>query len=212
MSHESHVQNSLWLKDILPRTPGIVRAVAAREFVLAAREFYRDSAAWREAAENFHFIGPEYQYFIDTPDTEAEICRVLGVEIDGVPLRMTAERPQGERTTGQPTGWYPSSHDPHVINLWPTPDQYETDVIVRVQLIPSVTSVRLPHSASGLYYEALLDGVLGRLYAHPAKPYSNPTLGEYHLRRFRNAIGAAAGEAKQGWAAGQNWTYPRFGK
>jgi hypothetical protein len=204
------VSISVWLKDILPRTPGIMRSVAKRELVLAAREFYRDSTAWRAYVESVYWDSGDFAYTVPSPDTAAEVMQVLGIEVNGSDLNMKAERPKGDRGSGTPTVWYPTG--PDTLEIWPTPDMYDDTVLARVVLIPTVDAVTLPDVAQTRHYEGILDGVLGRLYAHPAKPYSNPTLGQYHLNRFRNFIGVAAGEVKQGGAAGQNWAYPRFGK
>jgi len=201
---------AVWLKDILPRTPGVVRQVAKRELILAAREFYRDSYAWREVIESVYWDDGTYQFTVPTPHSYAEVIQIMQVEVNGSPLTPKSERPMGDRGDGTPTVWFPTG--PDRMEVWPTPEMYEDTLRVRVVLIPDVEATELPDIAAAKHYEALLDGVLGRLYAHPAKPYSNPQLGEYHLRRFRNAIGAAAGEFKQGGFAGQNWTYPRFGK
>jgi len=208
----SHITQSVWLKDILPRTPGIVRAVAKREFILACREFYRRSAVWRGLTESVYWVPGTFSYSVESPDSAAEISQILSVEVNGLPLDPMVERPQSLRPTGTPTIWIPSPHDPHDIEIWPTPDQYDDTVVVRVAMIPLVGSTSLPHMAQARHYDALLDGALGRIYAHPAKAYSNPTLAEYHLKRFNSQISVAAAEAKQGSFVGQNWTYPRYGK
>lgn len=204
------VSISVWLKDILPRTPGIVRAVAKREFINTAREFYRQSGAWREVVESTFFADNDYQYTVLPEAVEGEIIQITSVEVNGIPLTRVTERPLGDRPDGTPTTWFPTGLN--TVEIWPTPEQYDDEVRIRAILIPTDTAVTLPDAAYAKHYEALLDGVLGRLYGHPAKPYSNPALAEYHLRRFRNAIGEAAGEQKQGGFAGQNWQYPRFGK
>jgi hypothetical protein len=204
------VSISVWLKDILPRTPSIVRAVARRELILTAREFYKESTAWRGVVESVFWSDNTYGHTVASPDVNAEILQVLAVEVNGVELTAKVQRPVGERGDGTPTLWYPTG--PDTIEIWPTPEQYDDDVLVRVALIPTVTATTLPDVAMRSHYEALLDGVLGRLYAHPAKPYSNQQLGAYHLNRFRNAIAAAKGETIQGGFAGQNWQYPTFGK
>jgi hypothetical protein len=41
------------------------------------------------------------------------------------------------------------------------------------------------------WYETMLDGTLGRLYAMPAKPWSAPPLAQYHGTRFRQGINRA---------------------
>lgn len=204
------VSISVWLKDILPRTPGIVRQVAKRELINAAREFYRQSAAWREVCESVYLDDGDYQYTVVPQSSDSEVIQVTSVEVNGALLTPKTERPVGDRGDGTPLYWYPTGLD--TIEIWPTPEQYDDDVRVRAILIPTEAATTLPDVAYGKHYEGILDGVLGRLYGHPAKPYSNPAFAEYHLRRFRNAIGEAAGEQKQGGFAGQNWQFPRFGK
>lgn len=204
------VSISIWLKDILPRTPGVVRAVAKREFINCAREFYRQSGAWREVVESVFFADNDYQYTVVPENTESEVIQVTSVEVNGIPLTPKVERPLGDRYDGTPTMWYPTGLAS--IEIWPTPEMYDDEVRVRAILIPTDAAVTLPDVAYAKHYEALLDGTLGRLYGHPAKPYSNPTIATYHLNRFRNAIAEAAAEQKQGGFAGQNWTFPRFGK
>lgn len=201
---------SIWLKDVLPRTPGVVRSVVKREFQLTAREFYRDSTAWRDVIESVFWADNVYQFTVPTPYDYAEVMQVTEVEVNGQPLTMKSERPRGDRPDGTPTIWYPTG--PDTMEIWPTPEMYEDTVRVRAILLPTEDAIVLPNVARIRHYEGLLDGVLGRLYSHPAKPYSNPTLGQYHLNRFRNAIAVAKGEQIQGGAAGQNWQYPRFGK
>lgn len=204
------VSISIWLRDVLPRTPGIVRAVARREFNNTAREFYRQSTAWREVCESVYFDSGDFQYTVVPQSSDSEVIQVTSVEVNGIPLTAKTERPLGDRGSGTPTIWYPTGLA--TIEIWPTPEMYDDEVRVRAILIPTETATTLPDIAAGKHYEALLDGLLGRLYGHPSKPYSNPSLATYHLNRFRNAIGEAAAEQKQGGFAGQNWQFPKFGK
>lgn len=41
------------------------------------------------------------------------------------------------------------------------------------------------------YHLSLLDGLLGKMMAHPSKSYSNTDHSTYHLKRFRDAIAQA---------------------
>src|SRR5579872_3786592 len=55
-----------------------------------------------------------------------------------------------------------------------------------------------------------LDGVLGRMMAQPAKPYTNQQLAVYHLRRWRNAMAAATAMALHAnLRGGQSWAFPQ---
>lgn len=198
-----------WLKDILPQTPGLVRTVAQREFMLACREFFEKSAAWRTVIEPFDMVANDADYTLSPIDASTEITKVLGVALRGVELRKFFRRPHGEYKTGDPYGYYIT--EPDTVHLWPKPlATVEDGLTAYVALIPVLSTSTLPDVAEKLYYEALRDGVLGRLFSHPAKPYSDSTRAQYHLSRFRAAIGTYAGREKAG--NGASWTFPTFGK
>jgi hypothetical protein len=204
---------NVWLKDLLPRTPGVTRSVATREFRLAAREFFAQSRVWREVVAPFSIVtGDAEQTPVPTDTGNSEGVAVDAVEFNGRPLTKLGGRPAGDDANGQtPWGWY--SPSPGAISLWPTPTQDITDALrFRISLIPTILAAELPDWVFQRHYDALLDGTLGRLYAHPAKAYSNLTGADYHLRRFRTAIQQASADAKQGNNGSQNWAFPRFGK
>lgn len=203
---------SLWLKDLLPRTPGLHRGVATRELRLAMREFFMQSFCWRETLDPVAAVAAQEQYTATPSDpTNTEVFDIKGVEYVGVPLRVTTERPPGTLPTGTPTWFYVLP--PNAFKIWPVPSETVADALrVRVVLMPTITATTVPDWVFQRFYDALLDGALGRLYAHPAKAYSNMVGAQYHLNRFRDAIGQASADAKTGFANAQNWCYPRFGK
>jgi hypothetical protein len=204
---------NVWLKDLLPRTPGVSRTVATREFRLAAREFFSQSRAWRETLPPVAVVADQAEYTpVPTDPTNSELLAVDAVEFNGRPLNKLAGRPPGTDTTGiSPWAWF--SPEPGAVSVWPTPNQDQADGLrFHISLVPTITATVLPDWVFQRYYDALLDGTLGRLYAHPAKAYSNLTGAEYHLRRFRTSIQQASGDAKQGHNNAQNWSFPRFGK
>jgi hypothetical protein len=202
---------STWLKDILPHVPGVVRSVAKRELILAAREFYRQSGAWREVVQYVDVVDGQLGYSVAPSDDRAEVAFIYSVEWDGRVLPPKSEMPVQRMEAGQPRCWYPTG--PATFGLWPMPDMYEEDALtVRVIQTIRADATSLPPIAKVRHYDGILDGVLGRLMSHPAKPYTNPTVGTYHLNRFRNAIAMAAAEVKTGVPSGQNWTFPSYGK
>jgi hypothetical protein len=197
-----------WLKDILPQTPGLVRSVAIREFMLACREFFEQSAAWRTVV-TIDMDANDPDYTLTPYDANTNITKILGVELSGSPLQAYFRRPPGTYLEGSPYAYFVT--EPDTIHLWPKPKTAVADgLTVYVALVPTMSTTLLPDVAESLYYEALRDGVLGRLFAHPAKPYSDAARAQYHLQRFRAAIGAFAGRAKAG--NGPSWTFPTFGK
>jgi hypothetical protein len=210
--HECDVRIDTWLKDLLPRTPGINRKVAKRELLLAIREFYEQSASWRVVVGPRDSRANKRRYILSPYDAYANIVQVLSVEYMGYPLKALTRRPAGaEPNADRPTSFY--LEDPDHVRVWPTPSTTVEDALTfHVALTPKMSVTHVPRLASTNHYDALLDGALGRIYSHPAKPYSNPSLGTYHLQRFRAAIGKYAGRAKTGYAGAASWQYPRYGK
>lgn len=203
------VSVSVWLKDILPQTPGLVRSVATRELILAAREFYEKSTAWRTVLQ-FDMDADDADYTLTPVDADCEVTKIMDVAFNGTPMRKFFRRPDGtyeEATT--PYAYFIT--EPDTIHLWPKPTTALADGLTAyIALVPLRTATLLPDVTEKLHYEAILDGLLGRLFSHPAKPYSDTARAQYHLSRFQNAIGEYAARAKAG--NGPSWTFPRFGK
>lgn len=201
-----------WLKALLPRTPGAQRAVVLDEFRSAAREFFTRSFAWREVIGPFDAIGAQAAYTLTSADPLADVAAVLQVDYNGRPLNSAAAKPPvANESADTPTAWY--SPGLGTFSLSPVPNTTAPGMLVAyvaLTLKPAATDV--PDYVYMHFYDALFDGTLGRLYAHPAKPYSNTQGAQYHLSRFRSAIAEGAGMAKEGLINAQNWRYPRFGK
>ncbi len=210
--HECDVKLQVWLKDILPYTPGLIRKIATRELVLAAREFFEKSFAWRAVLGPRQIKANKKRYSLSPYDAYTDIVGVLGVEVQGTPINPLARKPgDTTRTSNRPYGYWLES--PDTVILYPIPTAtLDNALTLEVALTPKQSVTHLPRIAQTHFYEALLSGVLNRVYAHPSKPYSNPILADYHGKKFRNAIAYYAGRAKNGFAGGGTWCYPKFGK
>lgn len=62
------------------------------------------------------------------------------------------------------------------------------------------------------FHETWVDGVLGRLMSQPNKPYSNPQMAMYHMKRFRRFIAQAKQTGEVGYTFNpKRGRYPRGG-
>ncbi|MGL4557156.1 MAG: hypothetical protein ACRCV5_06615, partial [Afipia sp.] len=73
---------------------------------------------------------------------------------------------------------------------------------------PKQSVDHLPRIAALKFYDAILEGFLARVMAHPNKPYSAPVVALSHRRNFIAQCGRYMGQAKQGYAQAQNWRFP----
>jgi hypothetical protein len=73
-------------------------------------------------------------------------------------------------------------------------------------------SWEIPEWMWPMFFTDWLDGTLARLYGMPAKPWSNPQIGVYHGRRFRNHLAYRKQESNHGFIYNpppSPWRFPR---
>lgn len=208
------------LKDTLPELPGIVRAVAEREFRLAAREFFEKSFAWTTIIEDIAVVASDTAYQLDDSDDNSEVIGILwvkyGNDTEGYrALEPLVEEPDRIEGSESPAGWYMTSN-PDEFKLHPFVNASTSDVLrAKVALIPafdtSVTDNDLPRQITLKFYDALRDGFLARVYNHPNKPYSQPQLAVTHRQRFLTAIGYYSAQRKKGFNNTPAWSFPKLG-
>lgn len=209
---ECDVRLDTWLRDLLARTPGVVRQVAKRETLLAIREFYEQSYAWRVVIGPKTVVANKARYTLSPYDAYANVVAVLSAEFNEVGMTALPRRPAGREPDGT-APWAYFTESPDILRLWPTPTvEYAEALTIYVALTPKITVTHVPRIAATRHYDAILDGALGRIMSQPAKPYSNQVLGQYHLNRFRAAIGKYKAAAIQGNNGAPAWSFPRFGK
>lgn len=208
---ECDVTLDTWLKDALPYVPGIDRDVAARELVLAAREFFDRTFAWTALIEGRDAKAGDKQYWLSPYDQYANVIGILSVSFDGVPLAPLPNKPRNAAAytgNGTPNSYY-TLNAPDSIYLWPRLEVDTADALdIHVALTPKQSVEHLPRIAALKFYDAILDGFLYRALRQANKPYSNPQLAAEYRRSFSGRCANAMAEAKGGFLQAQNWNYP----
>ncbi len=220
MADEYTVTINELLKDTLPELPGIVRSVATREFRMTLRDFFEKTYAWTATVKDIAISTGETPIQLSDGDSNTEVIAVLhvakGNTVDGftdmVPL---AGRPtsRGDGDSAEfPSHWFITSN-PDELVLHPYLDVATSDTLtVKVALIPAFAidpaAETLPRQILLKYYDAIMDGFLARVYAHPNKPYSAPLSATDHRKRYSAAMGFYTAQRKKGYNGTPNWRYP----
>lgn len=106
----------------------------------------------------------------------------------------------------------PNDEDLYVVRLAVAPST-SGDLIANVSLTPDSAipvADSVPDWMWGRYRSGFIDGVLGRLFSQPAKPYTNGTLAVVHSNRFRSAASKAKREMlNRNRFRGQGWAFPQ---
>lgn len=207
------------LKDTIPQLPGVVRAVAERELRLAMREFFERSYAWRGT---FTVDAPsgETPVLLDstaTGDANSDVVGILRVKYfansnsGGEYLAPISHKPaqNGLVTVGYPRSYYMTSNPDEFI-LFPNLDAPAIDGLeVDVALTPKLDATVFPRQIQSRFYDAIVEGFLGRMYSHPNKPYSAPAMGVQMKQNFKRRMGYYMAQAKAGYNDSQSWNFPR---
>lgn len=92
----------------------------------------------------------------------------------------------------------------------PAPDVLRTGEAV-LALKPKDLSVALPYDVLTTYFEPLMNGVLGRLYMQPGKPYSDLNAAIAYSKMYRSGIASARADAQaEHIREGAPWRFPYF--
>jgi hypothetical protein len=212
---EGQANLNIWLQDVTPWCPGVHRSVFKRQLILAVREFFEQSWAWRAEIGPIALVTNQPTYMLSPFNSTTDVVGVIWAAVNGTPINpLTAEPPATQ--TGQPFADTPGGYwlpRPDIIAVYPVPKitSVPQNLVAFCALRPKMSVTQVPKICVTDFYEAILNGVLYRLLNQPAKPYSNPTLAAYFETRFRKDIGVYAGKAKKGFANGASWRFPYFG-
>lgn len=96
--------------------------------------------------------------------------------------------------------------------------QPSSPVVYRATLILTVQDpttrlgyVTFPAWVLAKYRDRILDGLLGKMYSQPSKPYTNTQLSVFHMRKFKIGIAGARVEwTRNNTYRQQAWRFPSF--
>lgn len=175
-------------------------------------EFCKTSRAWNDTIGPFNIRAGKARVDL-LPDTQSvSIGHIYTVFFNGRPIhRGDKQSPYHTPEIASKGASIPRScfqSEPGVLQLVPTPN---TDVSQAIEVVVSFIPVELSIPSFFLthHFDAIMSGLLGRMYAHPDKPYSNTKMALFHQSRFSSATAAARREADATYMRGAtHWTFP----
>lgn len=185
------------IKNALVSLPGSLDSVIRLELFNVLDTFFRDSSIWQEDA-TFSVVlnDPVGTIYYIEPESVATIVRLIAVQNEAaIPQKAMMALP-GEVTLVSPPG-----------------QDATYTATVALSVIDPVGGDGYPEFPAWIlekYSVGILDGVLGRMMAQPAKPYTNAQLALGHMRAFRSTVAVAGTEAThRNVHNAQAWMYPR---
>ena len=178
------------------RLPGAMDNQILFELADVLNDFFRTTTCWRETTViDIEADVLDYELFAD--DTPAIVTSLIDVrdKVNSIAVWSTIVDGQTLR-----------------LSRAETPGQYNVRTILTVtKKINDEKYPRFPQWIADTYGDVIADGIVGRMAAMPAKPYSSPTHAAYYSRKYKQGAQSARIEAnRQHLVGGQAWQYPRF--
>lgn len=183
------------METIRPHLPGAIDTAIKQELFVACDDFLNMSDAWRE---DIDFKSVEGSREAEVMPYAGRFLRLLYVKQDDIPVRgaLLTDTMQGViRLPFEASG---------VEDYTATLSLTVTDPVSR-DAFPII-----PNEIVQKYMQVLMSGILSRMMAQPTKPYTNLTLAQFHLLKFKGGAARAKNELNTGSTKGsQAWTFPQ---
>lgn len=177
--------------------PGAVDALIQLEMFNVLDDFFQASNIWQNSIPVSVAVG-QTSYDLSPTDSGVIISLLSLLNSDKIPVAATMQTPETL-----------------ILNIIPSVATTVT-ALVSLTCVDPVDSNGYPQLPDWLlrkYGVGILDGVLARMMAQPAKPYSNPQLAIFHMRQFRAAVSRARTDARHAnLYDGQLWSFPGFAR
>jgi hypothetical protein len=177
------------------RLPGAIDTQVYFELASVLDEFFNLSTCWREKIY-VPVVSPYTEYELDSANMASRIISLIGfVNSNDTPYGATLN----------------SNNVMTLTRALETGDYYAWVALTVAKKLNDGNYPVFPQWVADRYGDVLADGIVGRMMAMPAKPYSSPNHALYYSKRFRNGAQLARVEInRQNLVGGQNWQFPRF--
>ena len=212
-----------WADELMTVVAGCTPASARQALKATLREFTVSSGAWVRQLDPIDIQANKATYYLD-PQPDANILFILSINyVDPNspnssarplhPIQIPAAGQWRDSPVAHPTAYAGDSEVPGKFTLFP-PVNKDLPKCLRPYVALTLSEPWngvVPMTFQRFHFDKILDGATGRLMGQPGKPYTNPKLAQYHLRRFRNGISQARDMARRQFITlDAEFTFPRW--
>jgi hypothetical protein len=177
--------------------PGVSEPVIKGELWEVLNDMCRDAYVWRESV-TITPVADQTQYVVSVP--EAIIVQTFSISHETMSIRGAVFEFDTLTLMAAPTA----------------ADVAAGDIYLAVALAPSLTPNAdmeqwIPSDLWATLHQAFVAGIKARMFAQPAKPYSNMALAQFHHREFKSLKTIERQRAATGNTVGaRRWGFPQF--
>jgi len=200
--------------DVMAVTPGADKDYVKNLVLRTIAEFFTVSGAWVEVIGPVRARPGLKEYLLEPRGGMITHMTKLYYNETEIPFKQfpAAQSPipwdDDERFRG-PMGY---GIRPDLLALY-SPEHHEMGDTFTVVVTKTTCrdATKFPPEVATTWYETIYDGIIGRMYSMPKKPWSNPQMSVYHLRRFRNGMAAARNAQRHNFTSAEsNFRFPAW--
>ena len=190
---------SEWLPEARVAISGADDALLNQQIAATIREFFTRST-WVEKLFPITLRNGQDRYSFNYMASYYAMYLVLA-KIDDTPIYIY---PQEPIIYSNKTGvWVDGVNDQVVLTPVPTEAAVGSKLYLQASIKPKTNCVQIPDRVFEMFFDEILDGIKGRLYSMPSKPWSDRQMGLVHTRKFRSGIARARTAGRTGYSTAQ---------
>jgi hypothetical protein len=199
--------------DIGANVPGVPDVVMQFYMNKVASDLCDRAKVWRVNYTPVTLVAGSYTYTVTSPVAQTELSAILLAKYYGATSKKYTEMSvnTAEQVFEVSVGWPDTANpgqpvavtrvDESSISVVPVPDTAETYTLYLYNAIkPTLTATGIESTIYAQYRRAIYHGVLHELMMMPKKPWSNPTLGEYHGKQWEFMVNSARARANKSFS------------
>lgn len=185
------------------RLPGALDAGIKLELFTVMNEFFQKSNIWYE--DITFEVTPTTETYLENPDAYTYELNVLENGTINRLIRVTDAQGMAQSAVMPTPGFVILTYSPNTAGTYTARvTKTITDPVTREG------DPVFPDWILTKYGNDIADGVVGRMMAQIAKPYSSPAMAAVFTKNFKQGVNKARAEAMHGNVyRGQNWRFPQ---
>ncbi len=198
---------SAWLPETRVAVAGADDALVTQQIEATIREFFT-RATWVESLFPITLVADRDRYLFGKLASYYALY-LVSARIDDVPIVVYPQQPL---THSNRTGvWVDGSNDQVVVTPIPTETSAGNKLYLKASIKPQKSCSQVPDRIFEMFFDEILDGIKGRLYSMPSKPWTDKPLGLVHTRKFRSGIARARTASRTGYSSADTaWRHPSW--
>lgn len=183
------------METIRSHLPGAIDSAIRQELFAVCEDFFSNTNVWQEPLD---FTLPSNQLTVEIMPYTGRIVRLLSVTKDDVAVNgvILTDPIQG-------TLLFPNTN----------PEAGDYLALVSVTVSDPVSRDAYPIVPVDLmkrFWKDIMEGTIANMMAQPKKPYSDPSLGAYHLSKYKGGMARARNYQRAGNTRNsQAWSFPQ---